>query len=345
MVKAISLFTGSLPSLAATKLIMEEEGVEEVKLLYFRSPFFRDYDRIKEMARGLWGKEVSFRSQSVKKEFRELSNIQEDGTFKLKNSCIGCRRLILRNAYRYMKKVGADFIVTGALVGKRNLSESDLIGIPQQLGLEDLVVRPLSGQLLPPTFPERVGWIKRENMKDFTDQDMDKVAKLIKEWGISVNGFPAEERCKLTQEDFGRRLEDLFKEGHFTMNALELLEFDLYYKKPPDVKIVLGKDDEEKRRLQKFFLPEDLRLYIPTHDGPIALVRTDWRKKSNPEIQNIIELTAKISVAHSSLKEKGTGNVQANYRFEKQSETFRINVAPFSSEDELNQYLVKGNGN
>lgn len=342
MVKAISLFSGSLASLAATKLIMDEGKVHEVKLLYFRSPFFRDYDRVKEMARDLWGEGISFRSQSLKKEFRELSNIKKDGTFKLRNSCLGCRRLILRNAFRYMKKVGADFIVTGELVGKRSLEREDLLSIPEQIGIEDLVVRPLSVKLLPETFPERVGWIKRGNMKDFRIQDEGKLPKLIKSWGIKVEGFPAEDRCKLTHQDFGPRLEDLFREGHFTMNALELLEFDLYYKKPPDVKIVLGKDDEEKRRLQNFFLPEDLRLYIPTHDGPMALVRTNWGKKSNPEIQNIIELTAKISVAHSSIK--GAKNVQANYRFEKQSETYRINVAPFSSEEELNRYVVKGNG-
>lgn len=340
MIKAISLFSGSLASVVATKLIMEE--VEEVKLLYFRSPFFRDYDRVKGMARDLWGEKISFRSQSVKREFRELSNIQKDGTYKLKNSCLGCKRLILKNAFRYMKKVGADFIVTGELVGKRGVEEEDLLSISEQIGLEDLVVRPLSSQLLPATFPERVDWIKRESMKDFRAEDEDELVKLVKRWGISVEGFPAEKRCKLTRCDFGRRLEDLFTEEHFTMNALELLEFDLYYKKPPDVKIVLGKDDEEKRKLQNFFLPEDLRLYIPTHDGPMALVRTDWRKKSNPEIQNIIELTAKISVAHSSIK--GAKNVQANYRFEKQSETYRINVAPFNSEEELNQYVVKGNG-
>jgi hypothetical protein len=122
------------------------------------------------------------------------------------------------------------------------------------------------------------------------------------------------------------------------MNSLELLEFPLYYKRPPDVKIVLGLDDEEKRRLQNFFLPQDLRLYIPTHDGPMTLVRTNWEEKTKPEIESIIELAARITVTHSRVKKS---KVQTNYRFENESETYRINVSPFESEEELKKYCVR----
>ncbi|MFQ6090780.1 MAG: hypothetical protein ACE5LD_05010, partial [Candidatus Bipolaricaulia bacterium] len=73
MAKAVVLFSGSLASIVATKLVMEEREMEEVKLLHFRSPFFRDYEPIKELAQGLW--ELSFRSQSLKKEFQELSGL------------------------------------------------------------------------------------------------------------------------------------------------------------------------------------------------------------------------------------------------------------------------------
>lgn len=124
------------------------------------------------------------------------------------------------------------------------------------------------------------------------------------------------------------------------MNTLELLEFPRYYKHPPDVKIVLGTSDEEKRRLQDYFLPEDLRLYVPSSAGPMALVRANWKSKSDPEIFQIIELAARIAVTHS--KANRQRRIQTNYRFENSHETCRINVSPFQSENELERYCSKG---
>jgi len=80
---------------------------------------------------------------------------------------------------------------------------------------------------------------------------------------------------------------------------------------------VLGRSDEEKRRLQAFFLPDDLRLYIPSGRGPMALVRANWRAKSEAD------------------------KVQANYRFESSQETRCIQIVPFSSERELERHGIR----
>lgn len=335
MAKAVSLFSGSLASIVATKLIMAEAGIEEVKFLHFRSPFFRDYDRTKELAKQF---NASFRSQSVKKDLRELTNISKNGCYELKNSCTGCRKLMLRKGLKYMRKVGADFLVTGELVGKHDLQAEDILRIAAEVGADGLVLRPLSARLLPQTLPERAGWVDPKHLKGLRVEDEKELKILAPRLGITTEGFPASSRCKLTRLSFGQRLEDLLQEKNFTLNALELLEFPLYYKRPPDVKIVLGRDDEEKRRLQNFFLPEDLRLYVPTHEGPMALVRANWEEKSEPEIEDIIELAARITVTHSKVK---NSIVQANYRFENEQETFRINVSPFSSEQELEKYCLR----
>jgi len=334
MAKAVALFSGSLASVIATKLVMEE-GVEEVRLLHFRSPFFRDYESIKELAQGLWN--VSFRSQSLKKEFRELSN-PGDGAYQLRLSCLGCRKLMLRKGLRYMKRVGADFLITGEILGKRGLGLFELEEITREAGAEGLVLRPLSAKLLPETVPEREGWVERAHLLDLQEGGGNGLRPLAAKLGMVVKeDFPAERRCKLTQPFFGTRLEDLLQEKDFTMNSLELLEFPLYYKKPPDVKIVLGLDDEEKRRLQTFFLPEDLRIYVPVQAGPMALVRANWGMKSSKDIEEIIELAARIAVAHAPVK---WGKVQTNYRFENGGETFRINVAPLPPH-ELRKYYVR----
>ena len=337
MIKAVSLFSGSLASIVATKLIMQQEGVDEVKLLHFRSPFFREYDRTKELSKEIF--KCSFRSQSVKKDFAELTNIPGTG-YTTKTCCTGCRTLMLRKAYRYMKKVNADFLITGEISGLRGLDNSDILSLTDESGAEDTVLRPLSAKSLPESLAEREGWVDRDAMYGLDVESRDQLHEIASELGIDTEGFPAEDRCKLVIPYFGQRLENLLSEDHLTLNGLELLEFPLYYKSPPDVKIVLGRDDEEKRKLQNFFLPSDLRLYVPVNDGPIALVRANWDGKSENEILDIIQLAARITAMHA-LPGEESRRVQASYRFEDSQETRRINIAPFSSEHELSQHCMK----
>lgn len=337
MTKAVALFSGSLASIIATKLIMQEPGVEEVKLLHFRSPFFRDYDRSKELGKAFFN--GSFRSQSVKRDFSELTNIPRSGCYDVKSCCTGCRKLMIRKALRYMKKVGADFIVTGEIVGVRGLEAEDVLQLTRDAGAEDRVLRPLSAKLLPPTLPERESWVERRRLKDLTADEPAQLLRLARRMGIETEGFSAEKRCKLMIPYFGQRLEDLLQEDHLTLNGLELLEFPLYYKRAPDVKIVLGRDEAEKRRLQNFFLPDDLRLYVLVNDGPIALVRANWQEKSEREVFQIIELAARITAMHADVGSQH--RVQANYRFENSQETYRINIAPFSSKRELEKHCIR----
>ncbi len=337
MVRAVSLFSGSLASLVATKLIASEPKVEEVKLLHFRSPFFRDYDRSKELGKQYFN--GSFRSQSVKRDFAELTNIPYTGSYSQKTCCVGCRRLLLRKALRYMRKVGADFLITGEIIGVRGLGLDEMLRIAEEAGVADRVLRPLSAKHLPPTLPEREGWVDRERLLDLTNKDSDRLWTIARELGIETEGFSAKQRCKLLLPYFGQRLEELLREGNLTLNGLELLEFPLYYKKPPDVKIVLGRSEEEKKKLQNFFLPDDLRLYVPAGDGPMALVRANWREKSEQEILQIIELAARITAMYANVGPDH--RVQANYRFENSQETHRINISPFSSERELEKYCIR----
>ncbi|MBI3660970.1 hypothetical protein HY230_10960, partial [Candidatus Acetothermia bacterium] len=104
MVSAISLFSGSLASLVATKLVMAERGVNDVKLLHFRSPFFRDYEQSHDLA-GAHFKDKNFRSQSIKKDLNGVAQLTADGTYSLSTGCFNCRQLMLRKAVRYMKKM------------------------------------------------------------------------------------------------------------------------------------------------------------------------------------------------------------------------------------------------
>ncbi len=358
MAKAVSLFSGSLASIVATKLVLQQPQVSEVRILHLRSPLFREFEAIpspnsdtgfshrtvKDIAREFC--DAPFRSQNVKKDFRELAQIVHQpshngakGPSTLKHTCMNCRQLLLKKALRCMKRIGADFIVTGEVVGERGLGAADLERLTQAVGAQGLVLRPLSAKLLPPTIAEQQGWVDRATLKGFRASDREKIRALARELGVDIPDFPASRRCKLTLPYFGPRLGDLLKQEKLTVNSLELLEFPLYYKCPPDVTIVVGRDDEEKRRLQNFFLPDDLRLYLPGQRGPMALVRANWKEKSPSEIAQIIQIAARVAASH--LGEKPLGSVQAHWRFENSPETFRISVKPFQSPHELEEHQLK----
>ena len=338
MVRALSLFSGSLTSRVATRLVERAPGVEEVFLLHFRSPFFDEYEAIRELVKSEW-LGVSFRTQSLKKDYRRLANIPPGGCFSLKRSCLSCRTLMLSRAIRYMERIEADFIVTGELVGHNELTEKEMERITEDLGIGGVVLRPLSARLLPPTRPEIEGWINREDLGDLRVKDCDHLIGFAERLGLSpADSMGSDLRCKLTLPGFGKRLEHLFDEEGFTMNALKLLDFKLYYKRLPDVKIVLATDEEGKRALQNYFLPQDLRVYLPTHRGPMTLVRTNWASKSTVEVLEIIELASRITVTHSEASH--LDNVLVNYRFENDDETSRLSVLPFNSVAEIAEYCL-----
>jgi tRNA-specific 2-thiouridylase len=333
VVTALSLFSGSLASQVATRLIEQSPRVDKVFLLYFRSPFFEEYDRVREIVKQGWPRS-SFRTQSLKKDYRRLANIPIGDCFSLTRSCLSCRTLFLSRAIRYMERIQADFIVTGERVGRHGLFEEEMKRITEDLGIGGLVLRPLSAQLLPPTRAEVEGWVDRDCLGDLIADENDRLTQLAQDLGLrSDYCLDSALRCKLTRPGFGERLQNLFEEEGFTLNALKLLDFTLYYKHPPDVKIALAMDEEEKRLLQSFFLPQDLRVYLPTHRGPMTLVRTKWQDKNAVEIQGIIELAGRITATHSEAAPLST--VQVSYRFENDDETLRLMVRPFSSVDEI----------
>jgi len=241
---------------------------------------------------------------------------------------------MLSRAIRFMQRLKADFIVTGEVVDLNGLSEQELQRIAEDLGIMGLVLRPLSAKLLPPTIPEINGWVDRALLDDLRDGETDRLLMLGRQLDLDVESdIPSYPRCKLTIPGFGKRLENLFAEGAFTLNTLKLLEFNVYYKRSPDVKMVLALDEDEKRTLQNYFLPQDLRVYLPTHPGPMALVRTDWNSKSREEIMEIIKLAGRITATHSNASH--LVSVPVSYRFENDDETQQVNVLPFRSSKEI----------
>ncbi|MDD5585151.1 MAG: asparagine synthase-related protein, partial [Candidatus Omnitrophica bacterium] len=124
--KALALLSGGLDSTLATK-IMQDLGVE---LIAFNtiSPFCLCNHH---SAKGCFhsaaqvAKDLNLRmiAVNVTAEFLEIVKNPAHGYGSNMNPCIDCRILLFKKARETMRKEGAEFIITGEVVGQRPMSQ------------------------------------------------------------------------------------------------------------------------------------------------------------------------------------------------------------------------------
>lgn len=329
MAKVLSLFSGSLASRIATRLVARHPEVESVCLLYFRSPFAREPEDLRHLAREEWPG-VPLRTQSLKREYRRMIDSAYGDAFSLDRSCLSCRRILAARAVRYMERTGSEYLVTGDVLGHRGVSGRVLCEISKASGLDGRILRPLCSKDPMAQPVDLRGWCEVPNRRAPTAGLSEAMRGWANDLGIEPRDpMASRNRCKLTFPGFGERVAHLFSEVGFTLNELRLLDFPLYYEVHPHAKVVVAIEEQEKRELQNLFLPQDLRVYTAAPHGPMTLVRTRWEKKNVREREDVIQLAARITATHIGCDAETP--IPIYYRFENDNERLLVNVLPFSS--------------
>ncbi|MCK5828103.1 hypothetical protein KAH43_06205 [Candidatus Bipolaricaulota bacterium] len=333
MVKVLSLFSGSLASRVATKLVERNPGVSSVQLLYFRSPFSCECEELRRLVKSEWPNTI-YRTQSIKKDYQDLISLTDDGKFSLEQSCSRCQSLLLSKTTRYMDRIEAEFVVTGYAPGKHGLTSQKLFASAANEGLAGRMLSPLFADDPLHLPDELAAWADVKTRMRNADEMAELVVQLASELGLDpTDAVNSANRCKLMTPGFGERVAALFTEGLATLNALCLLDFPLYFKADPDLRIIIASDENEKRELQNFFLPQDLRLYPATPHGPMTLLRTDWTTKTETEKKDIIEFVARVTATYAYVED--TATIPVYYRLESEDERQLLNVESFASVEEL----------
>ena len=272
--KAIVLFSGGLDSLLALRII-KDSGVE-LLALNFVSPFCRCNRADGCSAVGQLKKiGVDFRVFSLKQEYLEIVKAPKFGYGSNINPCLDCRIMMFKKAKEAMKDTGASFIITGEVLGQRPMSQHmrQLGLIEKETGLSGLILRPLSAKLLPQTIPEKEGWIKREVLLDLSGRIRSPQIQMAKELGI--NDYPCPSGgCLLTDPGFSRRMKDLMKYNKFSLEEIELLKVGRHFRISDRLKLVVGRNKEENKRILDFAKDGDV-CFAPPDDvpGPTAVAR------------------------------------------------------------------------
>ena len=162
--------------------IMQAQGIE-VEALNFKTVFTCCQDQSAQTARDLG---VRMTVVGQEDDYLDLVRKPMFGYGKGANPCVDCRIYMFERAKAFMEQIGADFIVSGEVVGQRPMSQKrkDLNVISYHSDLEDLLLRPLSAKFLPMTLPEREGWVDREKLYAFQGRSRKGLIRLAKQFGF-----------------------------------------------------------------------------------------------------------------------------------------------------------------
>jgi tRNA-specific 2-thiouridylase len=324
--KAISLYSGGLDSILATRL-MVELGIE-VEAFHYKTVFdilygTDDHGAVECSARALG---VPLKVFDVSEAFLSVVKDPEQGYGSNLNPCIDCRIFMLRQAKAHMEASGARFIVTGEVVGERPMSQhkNALRHIEKEAGLEGYLLRPLSARILPPTGPETEGWVDRDRLKAFQGRGRRPQIELAAAFGIDTYPTPAG-GCLLTDPLYSARLKDLMEhKPAFTVNDAWLLRTGRHFRLSPGVTLVVGRREDENGRLEILAGEGDLLLKLASDPGPVGLLR-------GKNIEDEIGRAAAITLRYSRFKE--TRKADMLLRRGGVSEPRTMTVSPVSEEE------------
>lgn len=276
--KAVILLSGGLDSTIAAEL-MDREGLE-LFAVNFKTPFCLCDRRSSNVGCGSNARRVAdalgieLKIINATGDFLEVLKNPEHGYGANMNPCIDCRILFFRKGKELMDEIRASFIITGEVLGQRPMSQfrrqMDLI--EKEAGLDGLVVRPLSAKLLPPTTPEKMGWISRERMLDIAGRSRRPQIALAKDLGI--RDYPcAAGGCLLTDPVFAKKIRDLIDYGELDMPNIDLLKVGRHFRLSENAKLVVGRNESENKVLSLLAKKGDFLFGPATIKGPVAVGR------------------------------------------------------------------------
>ncbi len=335
--KAVALLSGGLDSMLAV-LVLLEQGVD-VTAITFLTHFGCDITDSSSCSRNPLPAAEKFgftvKLSHLADKFLDIVKNPRFGHGRNMNPCIDCRILMLREAKVFMELIGADFLVTGEVLGQRPMSQRRECFplMDREAGVEGLVLRPLSAKLLPPTIPEIQGLVDREELYDFHGRTRKPQMALAERLGLSDYPTPAG-GCLLTEPTYAGRLRDLLEHTPVPeLSDLHLLRVGRHFRISPACKIIVGRNEEENRRILSLSSPEDTLMNVDGFGSPTTVVRG----RTGPEG---LRLAASVTARYSDAKHLPLVEVTVS---PPQGAPFRLQCPP-ATDEELNRHRIGDKG-
>lgn len=308
--KAVALISGGLDSLLAAKVIMEQ-GIHVEGINFFtgfcvegHTHAIRKKDRSKpKRNNALWVAEqlgIKLHIVDVVDEYKDVLLNPKHGYGANMNPCLDCKGFMVRRAHAWMEENGFDFIITGEVMGQRPMSQrrDTMPVVARESGAHDRLLRPLCAKHLPPTLPEREGWVDREQLRDFHGRTRKPQMALAAKFGFSDYAQPAGGCCFLTDKTYSDRLVDLWHgrgERDYEMDDIMLLKVGRHLRPRPHFKLIVGREEGENRFMDGY-RRQFVHLRPVSCEGPLVLL--DGQADDN-DLALAAQVTARFSKGRS----------------------------------------------
>lgn len=274
--KALALLSGGLDSTLAVK-VMLEQGIK-VEALNFISPFCtctgKNSGCKSEAVRVAAEFDIPIKVMNKGVEYLGIVRNPRHGYGKGMNPCIDCRIFLLRKAREYMAESGADFVITGEVLGQRPMSQrrDTLRLIERESGLAGLLLRPLSAKHFEPTIPEQEGWVDRNRLLAIQGRSRKEQMQLANE--LDVRNYPCPAGgCLLTELSFVSKVKDVFAHNEgLNLRDFQLLKLGRHFRLTSTTKLIVGRDDGENTVLENSIKPEEATLRWIEGGSPLGVI-------------------------------------------------------------------------
>jgi hypothetical protein len=315
-VTALSLFSGGLDSILATRVVMEQ-GIE-VEAIQFVTPFF-NYDilddieahKLKMMAQ--YGIKVEV--EDISTGYLQLLHNPVHGFGKNFNPCIDCKIMMFSRAKQLLKEKGASFLISGEVLGQRPMSQrrDTMNVIERDSGTRSILLRPLCAQLMNETEAEAEGWVDRTKLLRMCGRSRSPQIALAAKYGITDFPSPAG-GCILADPILSKRIAQLYssesvlKTAEIAVPDIRVLLVGRQFILPGGGWLIVGRDEKDNIRLEKLAQAEDAVLLMEDWPGPLAVLKKAGSQYPDREkLERDIELAASLVVRYAKkLPEKTT---------------------------------------
>ena len=304
--KAIALISGGLDSLLAAKVI-QDQGIHVEGINFFtgfcvegHTHAIRKKDKAKpKRNNALWVAEqlgIKLHIIDIIEEYKDIVANPKHGYGANLNPCLDCKIFMVRKAREWIEQKGFDFIITGEVIGQRPKSQrkATMPVIAAESGADELLLRPLCAKNLPPSRPEREGWVDRDKLYDFEGRSRKPQMALAASFGFEDYAQPAGGCCFLTDAQYSHKLADLWQargNRRYELDDIMLLKVGRHLRPRPHFKIIIGREDGENKFLHGY-RKQYTHLFPTSHNGPLALIDGHV---NHDDLQLAAQLTARFS--------------------------------------------------
>ncbi|MCI0654335.1 MAG: tRNA (5-methylaminomethyl-2-thiouridylate)-methyltransferase [Methylococcaceae bacterium] len=341
--KAVALISGGLDSMLAARVV-QQQGVHVEGINFFTGFCVEGHThaiRKRDQARpkrnnALWVAEqlgIKLHIIDIIEEYKKVVINPKHGYGANLNPCLDCKIFMVGKAREWIAENDFDFIVTGEVIGQRPMSQrkDTMPVVARESGAEDRLLRPLCAKNLPPTLPEREGWVQRDQLFDFSGRSRKPQMALAEQFGFEDYAQPAGGCCFLTDRNYSAKLQDLWQARgtrDYELDDIMLLKVGRHIRPRPNFKMIIAREEGETRFLQGY-RKSFIHMHPVSHRGPLVLI------DGTPDADDLL-LAARLTARYS----QGRDAERVEVSVVRNGVSESLSVAPISSQEMPDEWHI-----